>query len=431
MLADAISGLINGQPARTDAVVDLFGADPTPALAEFQATALSAGFVAATVMAAAGYLDREGDGDRRDPFGDLVRVSASATAAGQLMRDLLTHPIPVADPPLGGGIDGPEIPGLPGIPADLLRTAEALRKRGCAGRAASALRQWAFAVGSSMGHYLRDVITALDPNDCCPGERMTIRGHDLGDGTSRAVVFTKAGGGLVVVATSGVRSWTDTEIVVTVPAGAAKGPVGIVEFPANAAPLAEAASTAIGELGDCFGPMATARLEGTLGRMTVPPLAAPTAQADGANIYVGGAPTIRSFLCRPSGALFPGEQITLSWWVEDATDIEIVARAVPGSAAHELPPITGALPVGDRLGQRHRAGDARLGGRLRAARVQPLHRTHQADRVIPADGDAGAHGARPRRRRHAGRLPGRRARSTSTTPRGSARRRSRRRRWVR
>ena len=191
VLADAISGLINGQPARTDAVVDLFGADPTPALAEFQATALSAGFLAATVMAAAGYLDREGDGDRRDPFGDLVRVSASATAAGLLMRDLLTHPIPVADPPLGGGIDGPEIPGLSGIPADLLRTAEALRKRGCAGRAASALRQWAFAVGSSMGQYLRDVITALDPDDCCPGERMAIHGHDFGDGTSRAVVFTE------------------------------------------------------------------------------------------------------------------------------------------------------------------------------------------------------------------------------------------------
>ena len=193
------------------------------------------------------------------------------------------------------------------------------------------------------------------------------------------------------------------------PAGATKGPVGIVEFPTNPTPLAEAASTAIGELGDCFGPMATARLEGTLGRMTVPPLAAPTAQADGANIYVGGAPTIRSFLCRPSGALFPGEQITLSWWVEDATDIEIVARAAPGSAAHELPPITAPLPVGHRLGQHHRAGDARLGGRLRAARVQPLHRTHQADRIVPPHGDAGAHRARPRRRRHAGRLPGRRA----------------------
>ena len=120
------------------------------------------------------------------------------------------------------------------------------------------------------------------------------------------MVFTKAGGGLVVVATSGVRSWADDEIVVTVPAGASKGPVGIVEFPANPTPLAEAASAAIGELGDCFGPMATARLEGTLGRMTVPPLAAPTAQADGANMYRGGAPTIRSFLCRPSGALLPG-----------------------------------------------------------------------------------------------------------------------------
>ena len=98
VLADAVTGLINGQPARTDAVVDLFGADPTPALAEFQATALSAGFVAATVLAAAGRLDHEGDGDRRDVFGDLVRVSTSATAAGQLLRDLLTHPIPVADP---------------------------------------------------------------------------------------------------------------------------------------------------------------------------------------------------------------------------------------------------------------------------------------------------------------------------------------------
>ena len=34
----------------------------------------------------------------------------------------------------------------------------------------------------------------------------------------------------------------------------------------------------------------------------------------------------------------------LSWWVEDATDIEIIVRPVAGSAARELPPITQALP---------------------------------------------------------------------------------------
>lgn len=344
LLANAVTGLLGGQPARTDAVVDIFGVDPTPGLAAFQGSALVAAFTAGTVLAAASRLGPEGDRRGRNVFDQIVRLSASATPAGVLLRDLLAGPDVTTKLPFGGGIDGPEIPGLPGLSADFLRTAEALRKRGCAGRAAAALGKWAGAVAGSMGRYLVDVIDALDRDDCCPGDVMTIRGHDFATSQQRAVVFTKHNGGVVVVGAGAVSSWRDVEIVLTVPAGAGRGPVGIVEFPANATPLAEAASTAIGEIGDCFGPMATARLEGTIGRMTVPPLGSPVAQADGRNLYVGGPPTIRSFLRQPTTTLFPGQQVTLSWWVEDATDIEIIARPVPGSLAHELPPIVGPLP---------------------------------------------------------------------------------------
>jgi hypothetical protein len=75
-----------------------------------------------------------------------------------------------------------------------------------------------------------------------------------------------------------------------------------------------------------------------------PPLQAPSAQSDGANLYTGGPPIINYFSVSPAGPLWPGRQIELHWSVEGADAVEIVARDVAGSAPQELPPLAGPLP---------------------------------------------------------------------------------------
>ena len=350
ILAEAAVLLAGSQPAQSDVGIDLYTSRPEPTLAGFQETAIAAAFTAATVLVAAGRFGRSDDYGDLEGFrppsldaDDLMRLAGSATPAGRLFRDLFGGPRvgdqPWTDPDGGGGI-----PGYPGLDPDLLRLGEELAQRGCGAAAAAAVGRWAGAVASGMPRYLKDVIDRLDPADACPGQTLTIEGHDLGDGQGRAVVFTRHGGGPTVVPTGNIQSWRDDAITLTVPADAGRGPVGIVDLPTDAAPLAEAAAEAVGEMGTCFGPAATVRLQATIGRMTVPPLAAPTLQADRANLYEGGAPTIRSFNRTPGTALHPDQQVRLSWWVEDATDIEIIVRPVAGSAAHELPPITQALP---------------------------------------------------------------------------------------
>jgi hypothetical protein len=68
-----------------------------------------------------------------------------------------------------------------------------------------------------------------------------------------------------------------------------------------------------------------------------PPLQAPSAQSDGANLYTGGPPIINYFSVSPAGPLWPGRQIELHWSVEGADAVEIVARDVAGSPPQELP----------------------------------------------------------------------------------------------
>jgi hypothetical protein len=75
-----------------------------------------------------------------------------------------------------------------------------------------------------------------------------------------------------------------------------------------------------------------------------PPLQAPSAQSDGANLYTGGPPIINYFSVSPAGPLWPGRQIELHWSVEGADAVEIVARDVAGSPPQELPPLAGPLP---------------------------------------------------------------------------------------
>jgi hypothetical protein len=94
----------------------------------------------------------------------------------------------------------------------------------------------------------------------------------------------------------------------------------------------------------CFGAVVLTQMEAVLGQMGLPPIVAPSPQGNGANQYLGGPPIIDWFTATPSGPLWPGRVVRLSWSITGATWIEIVARSVAGSPAHELPVINGPLP---------------------------------------------------------------------------------------
>src|SRR5262249_54010221 len=133
---------------------------------------------------------------------------------------------------------------------------------------------------------------------------------------------------------------------VVVPTGAVRGPIGILKFPAfpaSSTPIGTAATKAIAEIATCFGPGVTDQLSKTIQNLLAPPVSSPDAQADRANLYVGGPPVVRYFWVDPQGKLWPRKRIRLVWEVEGADRIEIVARDVVGSAAQELPAISGPL----------------------------------------------------------------------------------------
>ncbi len=332
-ITSAVNTLLRANHPRSDVVVDLFGRDPSPALLDFQQAFLDTAFVGTLLLAAGGEFTQE-------QLDDLIRVGASVSAAGGLLRGLLGSEDdgpPRRDLPRNGN------PFAPGIPEDLLLKAESLRRKGCVNAVRGAMSKWGDAVAAATPRYLSDAIDALDPPDGCPGDAMTILGSGFGDGSRGAVVFTGAGSRPVLVAQTDVRSWTDTEIQVRIPNGAVRGPVGIILYAdtSGGASLGELGSTAVGELGDCFGPAATARLEGAVSKLA-PPVAAPPLGTK-ANLYTGGVPEVLSFTVSPSRVLWPGRHITLSWQVAGAKKVEIVARAIAGSAAHELPPITAPM----------------------------------------------------------------------------------------
>lgn len=334
-LAATIGELIRSQPASNDVSINLFQKEAGKELKQLQISFLETCFLATTLLI-----------NRNDDFpetviDDIMRVAASVTPAGRLMRELLTdfsrQPSP-SDPPKGG------LPGLPGIAENLFIKAEALLRKGCAGAVKTAMNRWGTAIRSATPRYLEDSIDELRPPDNCPGQNMTIRGHGLGDGTRSAVAFTRKGGGVLLAPSSSIIEWVNDHITLTIPKGVTSGPIGIVMFPANPGDFASAGADAMAEIGGCFGPEVTMRMEGVLGRFAAPPISPPTAQSNGANIYRGGPPIIEYFTVDFSPILWPGRTITLSWSIIGANGIEIVARDVPGSAHQELPAITGTLP---------------------------------------------------------------------------------------
>lgn len=69
-------------------------------------------------------------------------------------------------------------------------------------------------------------------------------------------------------------------------------------------------------------------------------------QVDGANLLEAGPPQIHQFRSDEVGPVHPRGSLMLRWSVSNATHVEIVAEDIPSSEnPHELPPITGPLPL--------------------------------------------------------------------------------------
>lgn len=385
----AVNTLLRANHPQADIVVNLFGRDPNPALHAFQEAFLETTFTAALLMAATGDLST----DRLD---DLIRVSASVSAAGSLCRGLLVNP-KVQPAPIGLPLK--DNPFAPGIPEKLLITAERLRKGGCADAVRSALGKWANAVGSATPRYTTDAIDALDPPDGCPGDWMKIRGSGFSDGRRAVVVFTGASSQPVIVPKTDVRAWTDSEIEVRVPKDAVRGPVGILVYPdtSGSPSLGALGSSAAGELGDCFGPAATLHLERALARLA-PPISSPPPSAGKANLFTGGIPVLISYEVSPSKVLWPRRKILLSWNVDGADEVRIVARAVTGFAAHELPAIPHPLtyPTGSASvtvpGTRKWRGEYVLSATNRCGKIEASIELEMAIRRGLALGGGGTRG---------------------------------------
>ncbi len=333
-LTDAALELIRSQPASIDVSINLFSTEVSPELEEFQASFLETCFLATTFL----YHENNFSETR---INDIIRIASSVTPAGVLARGLFTdftHKPFTIEPPGGG------FPGFPGLSEDLFIKAETLQKKGCVGAVKSAMNRWGFAMRNASPVYLKDVIEKLDPSDNCPGEEMTILGHDLGYGGRQAIVFTAKNGGILITPDSYIKEWEDDHITLIIPKGAIRGPIGIISFPDDPGDFASAGGDALAEIGDCFGPDVIQRMGSILGRFLAPPIFAPSAQSKNENLYLGGPPIINSFTVNPSGPLWPGKTIRLAWTVEGATYIEIAARNVAGSAPQELPAINGTLP---------------------------------------------------------------------------------------
>ena len=333
-LTTTTAELIRSQPAANDVSINMFKKEAGKDFEQFQKSFLETCFLARVLLV-----------NRDEVFSEttldsIIRTAASATPAGRLMRELLSdfsrQPSP-RDPPKGG------IPGLPGIAEDLLVKAEVLRRKGCVSAVKSAMGKWGNAISSATPRYLQDCIDELTPLDNCPGENMTIRGRGLGDGTKSAVAFTRKEGGVLLTPASSIIEWFNDHITLTIPNGATSGPIGILIFPENPGDFASAAADAIAEIGGCFGPEVTMRMEMGLGRITAPLITHPMVQSNGANIYSGGPPIIEYFTVDSSPILWPGRTIRLSWSVAKADGLKIVSRNITGSSQHELPAITGTL----------------------------------------------------------------------------------------
>ncbi len=290
----------------------------------------------------------------------LLQVAFGADAVAVAMRK------PFIDPAGSPALPWPKDLGLPNI--DKLVRGGALRAAlaalAKAGIAAQDERAWLAGI-KPFG-----TVTALRPDRACGGQTIAIDYAGFGSAAPKTDTYSdivlalpKAGNGCIYLSLLEIARelfdqrfpWTDTgTLKVELPGEISTGSVGFFILP----PALSNGGSAVGDLlaaagelqsilGDQFGSAGVAVGQGLLtvaGRVGGghPAWPRPEGKPGEVNYLRAGPPIIHGFTVQEQGSIHPRGTVTLTWSVENAERIDIVARSVADSAnAHELPPVSG------------------------------------------------------------------------------------------
>jgi hypothetical protein len=230
--------------------------------------------------------------------------------------------------PGGGPLDGPggRPPGRIFDPCDFIRTV--CRRLVMGGL--SRLRPWK----PSVSTYATG-ITSISPTSACQGENITI--HGSGFGTAKPPDVNVLIGDKVAT----VVSWSDSAIVVTVPAGTKSGCVGFRNETTEAERTYQYSqlNDAMAEIGEGLACL------GVHGPSRPPPYVPSTPPCTAFNFFAGTLPEINSFNVNGYHSLEvePNTVLTLAWKVANATTIRIRRTSAAG------PPLDVTNPPGDTV----------------------------------------------------------------------------------
>lgn len=319
--ARAMSGLVLAHPAvldgaRSDTPLALFGPTADPRLEALRFDAV--GFLVAGALAV-GLEGRDFD-DRLAER--LVFAGVAIDPASLLLRDRLTGGKPVGPPP-------------PVLPEWVDRLDDFLARNCFAGVVGAVLELGRWASGSrSQSDALG--ISRLSATTVCGGTQLTIFGSGFQDPQpADTKVYVPAGNGCREAT---VKQWSDTAIVVELPADVGAGCVGFVR--GGGAALGEP-QRVTGELTNCIGAAAEQWTRG-FSKVGTPIVSCPPCLPGGQNrIQAGGRPLINTFRFTPEH-VEPGGQPVLSWNVSNVTTLQIAAAGGNGPALSlpsPLPPV--------------------------------------------------------------------------------------------
>ena len=340
-VAKIVQELMRAQPAASDVSINLFPRRLTRQIDEFRAAFLESCFLLITLMAAVKPVTEH-------DCSEIIRLAASATPAGRILRKLAGDTPPLEPQRRQLPRESDDIPGIPGLSKTLLIPPEELMHKGDVRELKGILFSWGRGLDEGAPKYLEDVVGDLAPPDNCPGERMEIRGQGFGSRNERAVVFVNKDRKGVLA--NVIHEWTEERVSLTIPNQAIRGPIGILSLPPAQMSLDDLKATVTAALRETFGRKILKRVGNSLEGLTGFPIRPPALQNNNKNLYTGGPPIIEYFNVSPQGFLWPGRKITLSWSVIGADRIGIVASDIPNRLGpNELPPIQGPLPaVGTR-----------------------------------------------------------------------------------
>lgn len=193
----------------------------------------------------------------------------------------------------------------------------------------------------------RGILSLTQPPPC-PGQPLTITGSGFGSTQPTGTeVYVPTLDGACQAAT--VTSWSDRQIIVTLPSNAGPGCVGFARHASEPVPF-EVLATVAGEVQGCLG-MAGARWGQHILRTPVLPPPCPPCLPNGANrLATGGAPSISSFAA--PAVVEPGDSVQLTWSTTNASRVSLqrASQSGPWPGGPGAVASSGALNLGPFLG---------------------------------------------------------------------------------